>query len=481
MEFGNECWQRIRNTSVLSRSEDCLYLNVFTTVPKASSSPQPVMVWIHGGGYTAGAASQYDVISLSTKGVVVVSINYRLNVFGFLSTEDDVMPGNYGMLDQIAALKWVRKNIAGFGGDPNLITIFGERAGSGSVSLLTLSPLAKGLFQRAIMESGVSISPWGIQHAGNRVSARTMSRLIGAAVECSDLDDSSKLLSCLQGVDANRLFRVYDRVNRAVDAGMTMCPRVETTFGFLPDLPITLLSRGQFNDVNTIRGFNSDERSSVAVPFSAAPARSAEQIVDKTIHAWLKQFSELDQATLFELVKSEYITDTSSEKNMLNGALNAQNDIVFVASTLTEINKVTQTASNGPKHYLYEYSHESSFSPNPQWNSATHGGEVAFVLDVQRGQPYSAGIIPTSEDILVSQQMIEMWTNFAKTGNPTSSVPIGGAMWSPYSPETPNYLFITSQTKQKMWQRPRVVDFYWAVLQKLDGSAPSAPADSIIR
>merc|ERR1711936_330322 len=190
-------------------SEDCLYLNVYVR-PVATVMPSiPVMVWIHGGGYTTGSGSVpfYNGSRLAERGVIVVTINYRLGVFGYMSTEDDVMPGNYGMMDQIAALKWVRDNIGFFGGDSNQVTIFGESAGGSSVSLLTMSPLGKGLFRRATMESGASLSPWGIQHPGNRVSPRDNTVMVANStdVKCGGNLDSAKLLSCLQSVDAEKL------------------------------------------------------------------------------------------------------------------------------------------------------------------------------------------------------------------------------------------------------------------------------------
>ena len=144
-------------------SEDCLYLNVWAP---AGAAKLPVMVWIYGGGFQAGSASEprQDGSTLATKGVVVVSMNYRLGVFGFLAHPDltkeasSHASGNYGLLDQIAALQWVKKNIAAFGGDPDNVTIFGESAGSFSVSALMASPLTKGLFQKAIGESGAYLA-----------------------------------------------------------------------------------------------------------------------------------------------------------------------------------------------------------------------------------------------------------------------------------------------------------------------------------
>lgn len=142
-------------------SEDCLYLNVFSQAGAKSKSKLPVMFWIHGGGYQGGSASEprHDGDFLPTKGVVLVTINYRLGVFGFLATTDLAheaggSTGNYGLMDMIAALRWVQQNITQFGGDPGNVTIFGESAGSFAVSTLMASPMAQGLFAKVIGESG---------------------------------------------------------------------------------------------------------------------------------------------------------------------------------------------------------------------------------------------------------------------------------------------------------------------------------------
>lgn len=168
-EFAAICMQRWPNAAGIGAeprpmSEDCLYLNIFTAA-KTSNDKLPVMVWIHGGALTAGAGSIYDGEQLARKGVVVVTINYRLGVFGFfahteLSKESDRnTSSNYGLLDQLAALNWVQKNIAAFGGDPKCVTIFGESAGSWSTNLLAASPLARGLLHRVIGESGGQFEP----------------------------------------------------------------------------------------------------------------------------------------------------------------------------------------------------------------------------------------------------------------------------------------------------------------------------------
>jgi len=165
-EFSNACWQTpypaaaaIYQAMLPGLSEDCLYLNVWTPA-KSAKDRLPVMVWIHGGGFTRGfgGTSSYNGEALARKGAIIVTINYRLGIFGFFAHPELTAEsghhasGNYALLDQIAALQWVQKNIAAFGGDPTRVTIFGESAGSWAVNALMASPLAKGLFQRAIGE-----------------------------------------------------------------------------------------------------------------------------------------------------------------------------------------------------------------------------------------------------------------------------------------------------------------------------------------
>ncbi|XP_005345904.1 acylcarnitine hydrolase-like [Microtus ochrogaster] len=171
-----------------SMSEDCLYLNIYTPAHANEGSNLPVMVWIHGGALVTGMASMNDgSILAATEDVVVVTIQYRLGVLGFFSTGDQHARGNWGYLDQVAALRWVQQNIAHFGGNPDLVTIFGESAGGTSVSSLVVSPMSKGLFHRAIMESGVALLPDLISDTHERVYT-TVANLSG----CETMDSMMK-------------------------------------------------------------------------------------------------------------------------------------------------------------------------------------------------------------------------------------------------------------------------------------------------
>ena len=193
-QFGKVCiqeqnWLDIRMKPMFpgfgraNYSEDCLYLNVYAPAQNDSLNPTteyPVMVYIHGGAFTSGTALLSPGLVLPTYGVVLVTIQYRLGPFGFLSTGDSNSPGNYGMLDQVLALKWVNENIKNFGGDPNKVTIFGFSAGGASVGLHLLSPLSKDFFHGAISESGVDLSPWSVVIADIALSKTEALAKLGA-------------------------------------------------------------------------------------------------------------------------------------------------------------------------------------------------------------------------------------------------------------------------------------------------------------
>src|SRR3984885_9183748 len=252
-----------------STSEDCLYLNVWAP---GHHSPEklPVMVWVHGGGYTFGAHSPplYEATNLSRRGVIVVGMNYRLGALGFLAhpalsaESEHGVSGNYGLLDQIEALRWVQKNIAAFGGDPERVTVFGESAGGNSVYSLLLTPLAKGLFQRAIPESGGTLnfaqlkkSAYGHESAeeqgiafakkcGVKEGPGLLAELRALPVEV--------LLKSVPGLDSMRSFSFRN-------TGMRLAPIVD---GYvITDDPMTMFERGSVNAVPMIVGANGNEGS----------------------------------------------------------------------------------------------------------------------------------------------------------------------------------------------------------------------------
>ena len=252
---GNRCWNNVPETGLGGRvgevpqSEDCLYLNVWTAAESAGER-RPVMVWIHGGGFQFGTARdpRTDGTLLSKKGVVVVSLNYRLGVFGFLAhpqlRTDGRLSGNFGIQDQISALKWIQENIATFGGDPRNVTIFGKSSGSQAVSILMASPLAKGLFHKAIGQSGSSLQDIpSLAEMGMRGAAYTAA--VGA-----------------KGIEALRSMPA-DRINAAAawdfrgGAPIVFAPGIDGHL--IPEHVAGVFRKGQQNDVPLLAGYNKAE------------------------------------------------------------------------------------------------------------------------------------------------------------------------------------------------------------------------------
>ena len=235
-------------------SEDCLYLNVWTPA-KSAKDKLPVMVWIYGGGFAGGATSYYDGALLAKKGVIVVSVAYRVGKLGFLSLPElsaenpNGVSGNYGLLDQIAGLQWVKDNIAKFGGDPGNVTIFGESAGGISVSMLCASPLAKGLFQRAISQSGGSFGPTNPQsYPGENMQTLAVAQEANANWAKTAFGDDYTLEQ-LRAAEA-----------KAVMGGFGGSGGWPVTDGYvIPDDQYKLYEAGKYNDVDVLIGYNSDE------------------------------------------------------------------------------------------------------------------------------------------------------------------------------------------------------------------------------
>ena len=268
-DFGPDCPQAPYPQSSLyysaprKQSEDCLYLNVWTAAKAAEK--RPVMVWIHGGALTrgSGATRAYDGTALAKKGVVLVTINYRLGPLGYLAHPEltaespNRSSGNYGALDQIAALKWVQKNIAAFGGDPGRVTIFGESAGSWSVNALVASPLARGLFHRAIGQSGGSFGP--MTYLKEDREGRPSAEKIGEAFAKAAGADSIK---ALRAQPAEKIVEVFN----SDPEGRKFRTQPNVDGWALPDEIRNIFAQGKQNEVPVIVGSNANEMTTLTVP-----------------------------------------------------------------------------------------------------------------------------------------------------------------------------------------------------------------------
>jgi len=271
-------------------SEDCLYLNVWTA--GTGGARRPVLVWIHGGGFFAGFGGEerHDGARLAQKGAVVVTLNYRLGPFGFLAhpalaaESPQRTSGNYGLLDQIAALRWVQRNVAAFGGDPARVTIFGESAGGTSVGSLVASPLAKGLFRGAILESGTGI--------GARILPRDSAEVRGVrfAAALGAMGTGPDVAAKLRAVSADTLLEVARAESRTPDGGATTVHRPVVDGWVLPRPVDSALALGAANAVPVVVGSNADEGDEV---FGATARAFARLVTRRGARAYLYQFTRV--------------------------------------------------------------------------------------------------------------------------------------------------------------------------------------------
>jgi para-nitrobenzyl esterase len=377
-------------------SEDCLSLNVWTPAHDAKAR-LPVMVWIFGGGFLAGGTSEQrqDGEHLAERGVVVVSMNYRLGVFGFLAHPDLVREsphhaaGNYGLLDQLAAIRWVHDNVAAFGGDPANVTIFGESAGSISVSAQMASPLAKGLFQKAIGESGAAffvLSPGFLQRS-----------LAGVAAEDAEFvrqRTGARTLAELRTMPAQKLL---DAVSAPSEAG---APEffLATDGYFLPEPAAAIFAEGKQNAVPLLAGWNRDEG---GLPLPPTPMAGAS--LRKTAAA---EFGR--DASEFLAV---YPSDTDQQAARSGAEFAADRFIAF--GTWAWIEAEARTGGQPIFRYRFDRAPPTDFTG--QKRGAFHSADIVYVFGEFDAQPR----VPwTPADVEASRLIQSYWTNFARTADP---------------------------------------------------------------
>jgi len=434
--FGHDCRQapgQTGNTPLTTTpSEDCLYLNVWRPAngpASASTAKLPVMVWIYGGGYMSGGASEaiYDGTQFAKQGVILVSFNYRVGRFGFFghpaltaaASQSGELLGNYGYMDQMAALKWVQRNIAAFDGDPSNVTVFGESAGGESIHNLVTSPLTNGLFQKAINESGNG----RVNQAFGRYLTRTAKSVVASAEEQGTAfakefgitGNDQNALSALRALSADQV------VDGLTFSDMSSPHGIATFSGgaiidgkLVPEEPEVLYNSGQFNKVPLLIGVNDKD---LGFPTRATTKDAAYAIFGpQNLAAARAAFDPQGTATVDDV------------RNQIARVITMHEPARFVAKNLAE---------QGVSVYVYRFSYVAQ-AVRSQFSGAWHGAEIPYVFDTL-GAYYGSAV--TSQDEQVAQRMQAYWVSFAKTGNPSGG---GLTTWPAFNPAADNLIEFTA-------------------------------------
>jgi para-nitrobenzyl esterase len=381
----------------LEWSEDCLYLNVWTA---DTGAKQPVMVWIHGGGLQNGSASQsvYDGRFLAEKGgVVLVSINYRLAQLGYLShpslsaESTDGVSGNQGLLDQVAALRWVRDNIAAFGGDPGNVTIFGESAGGLSVCALLTTPRAAGLFHRAVIESAAcpSYGNFARTAAAADEQGTRLAQLLGCVGD---------IAACLRAQPIEQLLSTLKATPGLIGEGERWGFNVEGQV--LAEPPASAIAGGKHHAVPVMIGSNADEGTVFTTSLIGMTAIQYETLLRTNFGAFAD--------TLLMLYP---VSGYPTARAALNALLN---DAVFACPARK---RVRQLSGWSLPAFLYQFAHVTALGKQANLG-AWHGSELEFVFGTLRDREQSPA---TADELSLSDAMMGMWTQFARSGDPNGA------------------------------------------------------------
>ncbi|XP_030648265.1 neuroligin-2b isoform X3 [Chanos chanos] len=464
---------------VQNQSEDCLYLNIYVPTEDGNQHcresavfthththvstdirdrrKKPVMLFIHGGSYMEGTGNMFDASVLAAYGnVIVVTMNYRLGVLGFLSTGDQSAKGNYGLLDQIQALRWLNENIGHFGGDPERITIFGSGAGASCVNLLILSHHSEGLFQRAIAQSGTAISSWSVNYR-----PLMYTKILARKVGCS-YTDTADLVDCLR----RKSFReLVDQDIQPARYHIAFGPVVDGDV--VPDDPEILMQQGEFLNYDILLGVNQGEGLKFVDDSEGEDGISAASF-DYTISNFVDNLYGYPDGKniLRETIKFMY-TDWADRDN---GDMRRKT----LLALFTDHQWVAPAVATAKLHaefqspvYFYTFHHHCQTEARPEWADAAHGDEIPYVFGVP--MVGATDLFPcnfSKNDVMLSAVVMTYWTNFAKTGDPNIPVPqdtkfihtkpnrFEEVIWTKFSSKDKQYLHIGL--------KPRIRDNYRA-------------------
>ncbi|XP_064596179.1 cocaine esterase-like [Liolophura sinensis] len=466
--------------------EDCLSLNVYVPdLPSRDDKPLAVMIWFHGGALIIGSSTVFDPTVLSTVGnVIVVSVNYRLGVLGFLTSEEPSNVGNYGIWDQHLAIKWVKNNIANFGGNPNEITIFGQSSGSMSVSLHTLIPKNTGLFRRAISESGTALNPGAMIDR-----PRPWFKLFAQKIGCDSVEgakSTEEILACLRSKPFEDIISIQ-RMVRAESVEFLFQPAIGKLqwapwvdgdlIPLHPATTIKLMSENNLNfsvpltDMDHVLGVNSQEGALFlqqqidgykAVKGINLTASDLPENVYKDFMASVVTSVTGNNQSAFEemygvTIDHEYqriYKAKSSPTDLSIRYTDILSDLTFYMGVVSFARVHASFRSQGPitlqtspKTFFYLFDHRASWKSHEAWRTgADHADDLDFVF----GQPFVLGLGSTSAEKSLSSAMITLWTNFAKTGDPNQPSAVHlPARWPQFTLDTEEYLLLRDDYTNK--------------------------------
>ncbi|CAG9859837.1 unnamed protein product [Phyllotreta striolata] len=428
------CYQTTSQIAFLSLDEDCLNLNVYTPVKPGSNKKLPVLLWIHGGAYQTGSSafSYFGPKYQIDYGIVIVTINYRLSAFGFLGTEDGVIPSNVGLEDQRLAMKWVKRNIEQFGGDSNHIVIAGESAGSSSVGehLLGSWNGEEPLFHGAIMQSGSPLARW--------TSPRNLTEIAVNLAQKIDPKFSPRnttdLLKFLQKVDAQDIAN-----NPIKDLSLDKPGPVGN---------LQLLMQGDYKKVPVLIGFNSEE----SLYFRSMYTKSFVEMYDNDSSVLIvssMNMSPSNRTIAGKKLKEVYTNNKFADD--FGAFLQYQTDVSFINSIL----KTVEIGCHSNPYYLYEFSYKGELGGSmdvPHYNKAglvMHAEDLPYMWE-QAGKNSDLSKFPKA-DQLTMQRIVKMWTNFVKHFNPTPKADpiLDNVTWQPTEPSSFRYLNINATLEMK--------------------------------
>ncbi|KAK5647709.1 hypothetical protein RI129_002601 [Pyrocoelia pectoralis] len=441
---GERCFSKHISNQSIGGSEDCLFLNVFTPqLPSKNKELKAVMVWIHGGAFLVGSGGWefHQPDFFIAEDVIIVTINYRLGLLGFLSLDDPDLEitGNAGLKDQVMALMWVRDNISKFGGNPNNVTIFGESAGGVCVHALILSTTAKGLFHTAIIQSGCAFIPW--QQVGDALPLLTKN--LGL-----ETTDTKKVLTALTEMPVEKLFELQGKLESDITTASLMGPAIEkptAKFPFIVQEPLDIILSKNYNHVPIMIGFTSREGMlfDLLNRIKYGDVKLVTDFETEIPYVMKVQKGSGLSKTISEKIKAFYYGKEVPSNDNINQYYLLKGDNFFVWSTYAAVKHHCSTSQKPV--YLYRMSVESTLNltkkvvgtKNP---GVCHGDDVRYLFKTD----YTPPIIPNSIEDKSIKRFTRLWSNFAKTGNPNSinKDVLINVHWKPTQPEEFHFMDI---------------------------------------